>query len=170
MGIYILANFYVKSLSPFWQLGSLQITKDHLTQQVIQYQEKTARLEGLLKQKDKEGEELKRRLKAGQIATEEIIFEKINLASKIQKMQKEAEEQHRRINELISINEELLEFSQMKEDQVGGILTIFFAFLFVFFHIVWLLPWQRFFSPITSNGFFGIQIMSILTFQSGVYS
>ena len=89
----------------------------------------------MLKQKDKEGEELKRRLKAGQIATEEIIFEKIDLASKIQKMQKEAEEQHRRINELISINEELLEFSQMKEDQVQGILTIFFAFLFVFFHI-----------------------------------
>ena len=87
----------------------------------------------MLKQKDKEGEELKRRLKAGQIATEEIIFEKIDLASKIQKMQKEAEEQHRRINELISINEELLEFSQMKEDQVQGILTIFFAFLFVLF-------------------------------------
>jgi seryl-tRNA synthetase len=98
-----------------------------LTQQVIQYQDKTTRLELLLKQKDKDGEELKRRLKAGQIATEGIIFEKIELSSKLQEMQKEVEEQRRRINELISINEELLEISQIKEDEVQyAVLTIFY--------------------------------------------
>lgn len=79
-------------------------------------------MESLLLEKEKELEDLNRRLKAGQIGADSIIFEKFELLGKIQAMQAEADQQKTRIDELVSINEELLEFAQSKEDQVRPVL------------------------------------------------
>lgn len=100
------------------KLGSLQEAKDRLMQQVVRYEDNCVMFESLLQEKDKEVEDLNRRLKAGQIGADAIIFEKFELTAKVQAMQKEVDEQKRRIDDLVSINEELLEFAQSKEDQL----------------------------------------------------
>lgn len=101
------------------QLGNFQETKEKLIQRVTHYEDSCTSLESILLEKEKELEELNRRLKAGQIGADSIIFEKFELLGKIQGMQAEADQQKTRINELVSINEELLEFAQGKEDQIA---------------------------------------------------
>ncbi|MCO5605456.1 hypothetical protein L7F22_059640 [Adiantum nelumboides] len=101
------------------KLGTLQETRDKLLQQVVQYEDNCANFESLLQEKEKELDDLNRRLKAGQIGADSIIFEKFELLGKIQLMQTDSEEQKKRIDELASINEELLEFAQSKEDQLA---------------------------------------------------
>ncbi|KAI5082161.1 hypothetical protein GOP47_0001904 [Adiantum capillus-veneris] len=101
------------------KLGTYQETRDKLLQQVVQYEDNCVNFECLLQEKEKELDDLNRRLKAGQIGADSIIFEKFELLGKIQAIQTESEEQKKRIDELVSINEELLEFAQSKEDQLA---------------------------------------------------
>lgn len=105
------------------QLRKFQESKDCLMQQLVQCQGTLTALEALLQEKEKEMAELHRRLQALQIGTDAIIIEKIELKTKIQAMQQEAEEQERRIEELVCINEELLDFAQTKEDQAVATLS-----------------------------------------------
>ena len=46
--------------------------------------------------------------------------EKYELASVVREMYMDAEKQRQRIDEILNLNEELLEFSQTKEDKVNS--------------------------------------------------
>ncbi|KAH7298074.1 hypothetical protein KP509_25G025800 [Ceratopteris richardii] len=100
------------------KLGVFQEARDRLLQQVVEYKDNCSNLELMLREKEKELDDLNRRLKAGQLGADSIIFEKFELLGKIQVMQAESEGQRKRIDELVSINEELLKFAQNKEDQL----------------------------------------------------
>ena len=52
--------------------------------------------------------------------TENVVNEKYELASVVREMYMNAEKQRQRIDEILNLNEELLEFSQTMEDKVNS--------------------------------------------------
>lgn len=101
-------------------LESLQETADQLAQQLKNSEAKRVTLERSLEDKDKQMDELKRRMQAVQNETDATVMEKFELVTKSQDLKKDYEEQKHRVRELVSINEELTRFSHAKDDQEGA--------------------------------------------------
>jgi hypothetical protein len=64
-------------------------------------------------------QELRNQIQANQKRTDVNLQEKVELKKNLEALGKEVDQQQNRIAELISINEELITFSQSKEDEVG---------------------------------------------------
>ena len=102
----------------FQYLLNLANTIYETMQQLAQSEFRVTTLESLCIQKDRKVEELECQIHSILKELESGRHEKYELTSIIQKMYKEAEEQRYRIKELLGINEELLQFSQAKEEKV----------------------------------------------------
>ena len=87
-------------------------------QQLVQAEFRVSTLESLCIQKDRKVEELECQIHSILKELEGVRQEKYDLTSIIQNMYKEVEEQRYRMKELLGINEELLQFSQAKEEKV----------------------------------------------------
>jgi hypothetical protein len=90
-------------------------------QQLAQAEFRISTLESLCIQKDRTVDELECQMHSILKELEGIRQEKYELSSVVQKLYKEAEEQRYRMKELLGINEELLQFSQAKEEKVKNV-------------------------------------------------
>lgn len=86
---------------------------------LVQSDSKVTALDSLCIQKGREVEDLESKIYALWKEAEAFKMEKCALTITIQKMTKEAEKQKHQIEELLSINNDLLDFSQAKEDQLA---------------------------------------------------
>lgn len=76
-------------------------------------------LEAEAKEHTLEIEQLRSQIEANENDTSEMGREKLELRNSLETMRKEMDEQQRRVTELISVNEDLIAFSERKEDEVG---------------------------------------------------
>eukprot|EP00249_Psilotum_nudum_P010458 c22556_g1_i1 orf=392-2257(-) len=93
---------------------------DHLMQNLGKREERVMYLERVLDHKDKQIEEIRKRMEAIQNETDSTVMEKYDLIKLIQAIGKESSEQSYRISELVGVNEELSHFAEMKDDQVAS--------------------------------------------------
>jgi hypothetical protein len=69
-------------------------------------------------------QDLRNQIQANQKRTNVNLQDKVELENNVEALRREVNQQQNRITELISINEELITFSQSNEDEVGWLLTV----------------------------------------------
>lgn len=102
----------------FFQVEDLRKTADTLRHALSESEEKTAELKDSAAHKEIELSELRRIEQELKTEKDSVEKEKLDLSVKLQEARKEVNEQISRVAEYLSINEELLDFAQRKENEV----------------------------------------------------
>ncbi|CAM6126544.1 unnamed protein product [Calypogeia fissa] len=102
---------------------SLQDAVNNLKEEIVTRENLVSNLEAEAKDHKVQIEQLRSRIEGMDNDTSENVQEKLELSNSLEAMRREMDVQQCRITELISINEDLIAFSESKEDEIMGLRT-----------------------------------------------
>ncbi|CAM6096542.1 unnamed protein product [Calypogeia fissa] len=100
---------------------SLQDAVNILKEEIVRKENLVSNLETEAKEHQLQIEQLSNQIEAFNNGSTENVLEKLELLDSLEGMRSEMDKQQHRVTELISINEDLIAFSQTKEDEITGL-------------------------------------------------